>query len=177
MRRIEIHYRRPPARLDIFVQELVVDRPDCKITLHDPSSLGGELRVGEQVIYEPGAPLVWFVFPGAWYDIGRFHLGDGTFTGYYANLITPVEFQGHIWTMYDLCLDLWIEPDGSFRILDQDEFAEAVDQLWIDALTARRARQELDYLLAEVQAGRWPPPIVGAHDLERVRALQRATDG
>ncbi len=168
---VEIHYRRLPDRLDVFVQRLVVDRADCKITLHDPATLDTALRVDDQVIYEPGAAIVWFVFPGSWYDIGRFHLRDGTFTGYYANLITPVEIQGRIWTMHDLCLDLWVRPDGSFRILDQDEFDEAVDRLWIDPATASRARQTLDRLAAAVREGHWPPAIVAAHDLERVRAL------
>lgn len=171
MAQVEIRYRRLPDRLDVFVQRLVVDGAECKITLHDPATLGTELRVEDQLVYEPGAAIVWFVFPGAWYDIGRFHLRDGTFTGYYANLIAPVEFEGHVWTMHDLCLDLWVRPDGSFQILDQDDFDEAVNHLWIDPATAQRARETLDRLVASVRAGRWPPEIVAAHDLARVRAL------
>ncbi len=174
MPRVEIHYRRPPDRLDVFVQQLVVDGADCKITLHDPATLDAELRVDDQLIYQPGAAIVWFVFPSRWYDVGRFHLRDGTFTGYYVNLITPVEIQGHLWTMHDLCLDLWVRSDGSFRILDQDEFDEAVDHQWIDRVTAQRARDTLDRLAAAVRDGRWPPAVVADHDLERVRALARA---
>ncbi len=176
MPHVEIHYRRPPDRLDVFVQRLVVDRADCKITLHDPATLDAELHVDDRLIYEPGAAIVWFVFPGAWYDVGRFHLSDGTFTGYYANLITPVEIKGHVWTMHDLCLDLWVGPDGSFQVLDRDEFDEAVDQGWIDSATAHHARETLDRLTAAVREGRWPPAIVAAHDLRRVRALSADDD-
>ncbi|UCC72258.1 MAG: DUF402 domain-containing protein [Gemmatimonadota bacterium] len=176
MPQVEIHYRRPPDRLDIFVQDLVVDRPDHKVTLHDPSTVGTTLQVGDKVIYEPGAAIVWFVFPDAWHDLGRFHLKDGTFTGYYVNLITPVRLEGRIWKMYDLCLDLWIDRDGRFQVLDQDEFDEAVDRLWIDTATAERARRELDSLIEEVRSGEWPPEVVREYDLARVRTL-RVTGG
>jgi predicted RNA-binding protein associated with RNAse of E/G family len=176
MPRVEIHYRRPPDRLDIFVQDLVVDRPDCKVTLHDPSTLEATLRVGEDVIYEPGAAIVWFVFPDAWHDLGRFHLEDGTFTGYYVNLITPVQLHGRIWEMYDLCLDLWVDPDGGCQVLDRDEFDEAVDRLWIDAVTAERARSELAKVIARVRGRDWPPDIVREYDLARVRRLRAASD-
>jgi predicted RNA-binding protein associated with RNAse of E/G family len=174
MRRVEIRYHRPPDRLDVFVQDLVVDGTDCKVTLHDPATLDRTLRVGDRVVYEPGAPIVWFVFPGAWYDVGRFHLRDGTFTGFYINLIAPPELTPQVWTLYDLCLDVWVGPDGAFRVLDRDEFDEAVDHGWIDPVTARRARAELDRVLRDIRNGRWPPDVVRRHDLARVRALRAA---
>jgi predicted RNA-binding protein associated with RNAse of E/G family len=172
MPEIEIHYRRPPDRLDIFVQDLVVDEPDHKITLHDPSSLTTALTVGDQVIQEPGAPIVWYVFPNTWYDIGRFHLEDGSFTGYYVNLIVPPELGERRWTIYDLCLDVWLDPNGSYIVLDQDEFDEAVDNHWIDTTTAQRTRHELDGVLQKLAAGRFPPDVVQRYPLKRVRQLR-----
>ena len=171
MPQIEVHYHRPPARLDVFVEDLVVDGPDCKITLHEHTPLREPLHIGESQVYEPSAPLIWFVFPGVWHDVGRFHLRDGTFTGYYVNLITPVEIAGRIWTMHDLCLDLWVGPDGSFSVLDRDEFDEAVDRKWIDTATAKRAEGELERILGEVENGCWPSGVVAEYDLERVRRL------
>ncbi len=177
MPEIEIHYRRPPDRLDVFVQDLVVDESDHRITLHDPSSLTTALTVGDRVIYEPGAPIVWYVFPETWYDIGRFHLKDGTFTGYYINLITPPELGSRRWTFYDLCLDVWIDPVGNSVILDQDEFDEAVDNHWIDAATAERARRELDGVLHGLAAGQLPPPVVHRYTLPLVRRLRSQLRG
>lgn len=176
MRRVEIHYHRPPDRLDVFVQELVVDRPDYKVTLHDPATLAEPLKVGDTLIHEPGAAIVWFVFPNAWHDLGRFYLKDDTFTGYYVNLITPVQIDGATWTMHDLCLDLWVEADGRFQVLDQDEFDEAVDRQWIDRSTAARARAELACIIDELRAGEWPPSVVSEYDLARVRKLRAKED-
>lgn len=172
MTKIEIHYRRPPDRLDVFVQDLVVDASDHKITLHDPSSLTTALTVGDQIIYEPGAPIVWYVFRDAWYDIGRFHLRDDTFTGYYVNLIAPPELEARPWTFYDLCLDVWVNPNGGFVVLDQDEFDEAVDRRWIDPSTAERARLELERFIRMLAEGRFPPALVHDHPLPRVRRLR-----
>ncbi|NIN71553.1 MAG: DUF402 domain-containing protein [Gemmatimonadetes bacterium] len=174
MPRVEIHYHRPPDRLDVFVQDLVVDRPDYKVTLHDPATVAATLKVGDDVIYEPGAAIVWFVFPEAWHDIGRFHLKDGSFTGWYVNLIAPAQLEGPAWEMFDLCLDLWIAADGCLQVLDQDEFDEAVDRNWIDPVTAERARSELSRIVAEVRAGEWPPAVVREYDLMRVRKLRAA---
>lgn len=169
---VEIHYHRPPDRLDVFTQQLVLDRPDCKVTLHSTPPPARPIRIGEVVVFEPGASVVWFVFPERWYDIGRFHLRDDSFTGYYANLITPPRLHGDIWIMYDLCLDLWLGAEGSYQILDQDEFDEAVDQRWIDRRTADRARLELEQLIEAVRAGQWPPAIAREIDLGTARALR-----
>jgi predicted RNA-binding protein associated with RNAse of E/G family len=172
MPKVEISYRRPPDRLDVFVQDLIVEEPEYRVTLHDPSTLATPLSVGDKLIYEPGAPIIWFVFPSAWFDVGRFHLRDGTLTGYYVNFIAPPDLAGRTWNMYDLCLDLWIEPNGDFQILDQDEFDEAVDRHWIDPPTAQQVRLELNRLIGELKAGRWPLAPVRDYDLERVRSLR-----
>lgn len=180
MQNVEIHYHRPPDRLDVFTQELVLDRPDCKVTLHTRPPLSSPIRIGDRVVFEPGASIVWFVFPGRWHDLGRFHLQDDTFTGFYANLITPPRLEGDTWTMYDLCLDLWLGAEGNYQVLDQDEFDEAVDQRWIDPRTADRARHELERLIGDARAGRWPPAIAREIDLRKARALSGwhdASDG
>jgi predicted RNA-binding protein associated with RNAse of E/G family len=49
--------------------------------------------VNGRAVLEPGAPVVWFTFPGRHHDIGRFHTADGAFTGCYANILTPVELD------------------------------------------------------------------------------------
>jgi predicted RNA-binding protein associated with RNAse of E/G family len=172
MPEIEIHYHRPPNRMDIFVQDLVVDQDDCKVTLHENTPLTSELYIADRLIYEPGSPIVWFVFPGEWYDVGRFHLSDGTHTGYYVNLIAPPDLDRSTWTMYDLYLDLWVDLEGNHRVLDQDEFDEAVDNGWIDEVAAARARETLSQLIMKVEAGGWPPAVVRDYDLERVRGMR-----
>jgi predicted RNA-binding protein associated with RNAse of E/G family len=127
------------------------------------------------VVLEPGAPVVWTTYAGEWHDVGRFHLADGTFTGTYANVLTPVEMHGGVWTTTDLCLDVWLGADGRVEILDRDEFDAARAAGWMDDATAARALAEAERLAGAARRGEWPPAHVREWTLERARAA--SSDG
>lgn len=155
---VELHYHRPGKGTQTYRQRLVVDRPDLKV-LATERYAGGPLEASGQRILEPGAAIWWFVFPGAWHDIGRFHLADGRLTGWYTNLCTPVTFRGPVWSTTDLFLDHWLPVAGTAEWLDEAEFEEAVGQGVIGVDEARRAREERDRIQAQVVAGAWPPSV------------------
>jgi uncharacterized protein len=168
---IHIHYRRPPDRHEIFRQRLVLDRDDVKVTLARDLVFEPPIVIHEAVALETGSDAVWFTFPDTWHDIGRFHRADGGFTGIYANVITPCLFERvDLWHTTDLFLDLWIDTEGRVSLLDQDEYAAAVEREWIDSALAERALEEANDLRKRAEAGTWPPPIV--HDWTRDRAIQ-----
>lgn len=171
---VRIHYHRPPDRSETYVQRLVARTSDVVITLNDRTALRRPVMVDGRVVLENGSPVVWFTFPGAWYDIGSFHLADGTFTGYYANILTPVRFlDGDAWETTDLFLDVWLEPGGEAALLDEDEFEEAVERGWLDAATAAAARAEAERILHHARGNAWPPAPVEEWTLDRAR---RAAD-
>jgi uncharacterized protein len=170
--RVQIHYTRLPDDEQIFDQRVVLARPDVIVTVTDPLDLTAPMRTDGQVMLEPGSRAVWFTFPGAWHDVGRFHRADGTFTGCYANVLTPPRFEGSVWRTTDLFLDIWIPAGGAARILDEDELEEALERSHIDPETADRAREEADELLGEATRGTWPPSIVREWTLERIVAEQ-----
>jgi len=172
---VRIHYRRPPDRVQIFVQELILDEPSVKVTLARSIEMKDPLRIDGRVVLEHGSDAVWFTFPGVWHDIGLFHRADGTFSGTYANILTPCVFRPNgRWDTTDLCLDLWIPGPPSakrvdIQLLDEDELEWAVRKGWIDPATAGRAGEEADRLIKEARAGRWPPPVVDEWPLSRAR--------
>jgi predicted RNA-binding protein associated with RNAse of E/G family len=125
--------------------------------------------VADRTVLEPGSPVVWFTFPGRHHDIGRFHTVDGRFTGYYANILTPVEMASDVWLTTDLFLDVFVDLDGDVHVLDRDELADAVAEGWLDRATARTAELEANRLVEAARAGEWPPAVVDAWPLERVR--------
>jgi predicted RNA-binding protein associated with RNAse of E/G family len=171
--RVHIHYRRPPDRTDVFVQELLLDSPEVKVTFQPDTPIETPVRVGDAVILEPGSPVVWFTFPGEWHDIGRFHRADGTFTGIYANVLTPCVLHREgdppplRWETTDLFLDVWQGVRTGPKLLDEPELATAVREGHVPGETAERARLEARRILAEAAAGRWPPPVVREWTLER----------
>jgi predicted RNA-binding protein associated with RNAse of E/G family len=166
---VRILYRRPPGRLQVFEQRLVLDGSDVKITLAESMPYEPPMRIEGQVVLELGSDIVWFTFPGAWHDIGRFHRADGTFTGVYANILTPPELRGLEWDTTDLFLDVWLPRDGAPMLLDEDELDEAVGREWIDGGMGARARAEGRRLVEEARAGTWPPSVVQEWTLERCR--------
>jgi predicted RNA-binding protein associated with RNAse of E/G family len=138
--RVRIHYRRPPDREQIFDQIVVMESDDVIVTLSEGMVLDAPMRVEGDVVLETGSSVVWFTYPGAWHDVGRFHLADGTFTGFYANVLTPPEIDGLVWHTTDLYLDVWVSTDGTVLLLDEEEFDEAVGGGLVDQDTAARAR-------------------------------------
>lgn len=167
---IRIHYHRPPDRETVYIQRLVRRLPGVVITCLDHTPLSRPMEVDGRRVLEPGAPVVWFSFPDTCHDIGRFHLADGTFTGIYANVLTPVQgLDGSTWRTTDLFLDVWLAPGAEARVLDEDELADAERAGAVSPDEARVAREEAERLRLEAAAGRWPPPIVADWPLDRVR--------
>jgi protein associated with RNAse G/E len=86
-------------------------------------------------------------FADRWYNIFEIHsVHDDHLKGWYCNIARPAVFGADAIEQVDLALDLWINPDGSYHILDRAEF----DALPLDQTTRLRAQQavgELIYLL------------------------------
>lgn len=131
--------------------------------------------VAGQPVLEADSPAVWFTFPGQWHDIGRFHRPDGTFTGYYANILTPVSIERDVWETTDLCLDIFVTPAGAIHLLDVDELKEAERAGWIGAELGERARAEADRLVRLARDGDWPPAVARDWTLDRARAAATGT--
>ncbi len=167
---IDIHYLRPPDREQIFTQHLIWDAPDVKITFAVDLSLELPLRIGDGVVLESGSEVIWFTFPGAWHDIGLFHLADGTFTGTYANILTPCGFEEDgTWRTTDLFLDVWKDLRGETQVLDEEELRDAEARGWVSEAVAVRARAEALALKQQAEEGLWPPAVVKEWTLDRAR--------
>lgn len=176
-REVHIHYHRPPDRKDVYVQGLVLDDPVVKVTFQPSTPIPGPVVVEGRAVLEPGAPAVWFTFPGLWHDIGRFHDRAGRFTGLYANILTPCHLHasdgppGEVlrWDTTDLFLDIWCGADGTVRLLDEEDLEAALAAGHVTADQADAARREARRILEAHAAGTWPPAVVDEWTLDRVR--------
>ena len=173
--RVTIHYLRPPDHVEIFREPVVHRSPEAVVTLSRGVRASPPMEMDGRIVLETGSDIVWFTFPRLWHNIGRFHTAEGAFTGFYANVLTPVEMlPGRVWHTTDLFLDVWMEPGKAPRLLDEDELEAALDSGALEAETARRAREEAKRILELARAGRWPPPVV--LDWTRRRALAALND-
>lgn len=174
MRHVRIHYHRPDRGTTEFDEHLVLDRPDVKVTLLEQYD-GKAAYAGDRLILAAGAPVVWFVCPDLHRDVGRFHLADGTFTGWYTNLRGPLRMDGPNWYCTDLFLDHWLPADGGPGTwLDEDELDAAVRADLVSSGELSLVHAEREIVTAEVAAGRWPPPLARALGLAEARASVNA---
>ncbi len=79
-----------------------------------------------------------------WYNIFEIHsVRDDHLKGWYCNIAQPAIFSSDTIEQIDLALDVWINPDGSYHVLDREEF----DALELDRTTRLRAQQAVSELL------------------------------
>jgi len=172
---VRIHYHRPPARTDVFIQRLIERSPACLVTFMERTPLPAAVVVDGAIVLEEGSPVIWFTFPGRWHDVGLFHTPAGEFTGTYANVLTPIRFlDERTWETTDLFLDVWVDPGGRAWLLDGDQLEEALAAGSISETLAAEARAEAGRILESIAAGDWPPAPVPDWSLARARA--RLTD-
>jgi len=99
------------------------------------------------VVLEHHDRFVEHFFTDRWYNIFEIHsVHDDHLKGWYCNIVKPAAFGADTIEQVDLALDLWINPDGSYHVLDREEF----EALVLDRTTRLRAQQavgELIYLL------------------------------
>ncbi len=166
---VRVHYHRPDRGTTVFDERLVLDRPDVKVTLL-ADYRGEDAYADGRRILSAGAPVLWFVFPGLCRDVGRFHLSDGTFTGWYTNLRAPIRMDGADWYCTDLYLDHWLPATAEAGTwLDEDELAAARRAGLLEEPLLHlvdRERAAVDDALAR---GVWPPPIARGLDLAAER--------
>jgi predicted RNA-binding protein associated with RNAse of E/G family len=114
-----------------------------------------------KVVVANGYFAAWFIFRRRWYDVGKFYDRDGNFTGYYCDIIRPVSrllsSASKTAIITDLFLDLWIDSDGKYAVLDEDQLERALGKHAISNSLARRARSEMRALIMSTRAGHFPP--------------------
>ena len=132
--------KRNPAGEEVMrYQGVILRRDQTTITLEaefnraDMPFMDTILRLGDR--------FVETYFTGRWYNIFEIHdPQDGRLKGWYCNIARPARMEAEDVIAYvDLALDLWVAPDGTQTVLDEDEFA-ALD---LDAETKSRAQAAL----------------------------------
>ncbi len=69
-----------------------------------------------------GARFVEIYYTDRWYNIFEIYAPDGSVSGWYCNISKPAEISAGRIGYVDLALDLLVFPDGTQKVLDEDEF-------------------------------------------------------
>lgn len=97
-----------------------------------------EINHSELGVIRPGTISFEFYWKNAWYNVFQFHEPDGNFRNFYCNINSPPVFENRVLTYIDLDLDVLVQSDLSYQILDAQEFEEnAARYSYSDELRAR----------------------------------------
>src|SRR2546423_4918181 len=91
-----------------------------------------------------------------WYNIFRFINPDGELRNYSCNVNMPPTLDGEGLSYIDLDIDVLVEPDFSYKVLDQDEFEENAERYNYPEHVRRNARQAVTELIELIEDRKFP---------------------
>jgi protein associated with RNAse G/E len=105
---------------------------------------------------EAGTLSTEFFWTDRWYNVFRFRTPAGRLLKFYCNLNTPPRLEAGILSYVDLDVDVLVEPDYSYTVLDLEEFERHADVYGYPPLYRTRVRESLEELLQLVRAREFP---------------------
>ena len=103
--------------------------------------------------FETGDRFIEWFFSDRWYNIFEIASADRALNGWYCNVAALAIITEHTVSCVDLLLDLWVAPDGTTRVLDEDELA--ADTMLDDVMRAH-AFEVLNELMRMVRRRQGP---------------------
>jgi protein associated with RNAse G/E len=103
-----------------------------------------------------GTRSIEYYWLNRWYNIFQFLKDDGSTRLFYCNVNTPPIMEEKVLTYIDLDIDLLIEPDFSYQVLDLDEFEANAELYGYSGKTRRGAQAAVDELKQMIEARQFP---------------------
>ncbi|HEX8721001.1 MAG TPA: DUF402 domain-containing protein, partial [Pyrinomonadaceae bacterium] len=105
---------------------------------------------------EAGTLSTEFFWTDRWYSVFRFRKPGGALLKFYCNINTPARLAGGVLSFVDLDVDVLVEPDYSYAVLDEDEFERHAELYGYPADYRRAVRAALEEIIRLVEERRFP---------------------
>lgn len=139
-------YRRWNARLARRDDSLLI--LDAEFEFDVKHHLLGEIRRGTRTI-----EYYWLE---RWYNVFRFLEADGSTRLFYCNVNMPPTFDGATLSYIDLDIDILVQPDLSYQVLDFEEFEANAARYGYSEEVNRQARAAVDELVTMIERRQFP---------------------
>lgn len=97
-----------------------------------------------------------FYWLDRWYNIFKFWNASGELINHYCNVNVPPTFEGQVLSYVDLDIDILVEPDFSYRVLDQEEFEQNALKYGYPDHVRKQAYQAVNEIVAMVETRAFP---------------------
>ena len=91
-----------------------------------------------------------------WFNIFRFHEPEGDLRNFYCNVATPAVLRENRLEYIDLDIDVLVNPELNYEILDLDEFAEHTVEFGYPAELIENAKASLNELIELIERRQFP---------------------
>jgi protein associated with RNAse G/E len=91
-----------------------------------------------------------------WYNVFRFAQPSGELRGYYCNINVPPTFDGQVLSYVDLDVDILVEPDLSYRVVDHEDFELNAVRFGYSNDVRLNAEKALNELIGLIESRRFP---------------------
>jgi protein associated with RNAse G/E len=139
-------YRRWHARLAYREGSLIV--LDAEFEIDVKHHLLGDIKRGTRTI-----EYYWL---DRWYNVFRFLNDNDEMRLYYCNVNMPPTFADGTLTYIDLDIDILVQPNLSYQVLDLEEFAANAARYGYSEEIKRQAHAAIDQLLSTIKNGAFP---------------------
>lgn len=150
---VTVRLRRFDGALIRQVTTLLLSSSESEIRLAVPFGTEFQTLKGP---WRPSTAAIYRYFPGCWHNVCSVISADLEVVGLYCDVLTAPEFDGTLLAATDLDLDVWVNPDGSYRVMDEDEFAEHSDLFHYPERLQSGARTALNSILNNVAKRQGP---------------------
>ena len=103
-----------------------------------------------------GTTTIEYYWLDRWYNVFEFLERDGSTRLYYCNINTPPVIESGVLTYVDLDIDILVQPDFSFQVLDVDEFETNAGRYGYSEEEKRRAQAALAELTSMIVKRQFP---------------------
>jgi uncharacterized protein len=134
----------------------------AKLLRRDGSLLVLDATFDEEVKHEllgtiaSGTKSLEYYWLDRWYNVFRFANPAGELRSYYCNVNVPPAFDGQVLSYVDLDIDILVEPDLSYRVVDMEDFKQNAARFGYSEDVQTKARQGLDRLVELIEARAFP---------------------
>lgn len=135
---------------------------NAKLLRQEGSLLVLDGTFGEEIKHDllgtiaSGTRSIEYYWLDRWYNIFRFAQPTGELRSYYCNVNVPPAFDGQVLSYVDLDIDILVEPDLSYRIVDLEDFEQNAERFGYSEDVQREARQGLAGVVQLIEARAFP---------------------
>ncbi len=103
-----------------------------------------------------GTRTIEYYWLDRWFNVFRFLASDRTTKMFYCNVNMPPIVSGGMLSYVDLDIDILVQPDFSYQVLDLDEFAMNAERYGYPEQIKRQSQSAVDELISMIDARQFP---------------------